>query len=80
MATHSGILAWRIPWTEEPSRYSPWGHKKSDTTERLTLWLTSSFILSFGNAVFHYFENDSINILYIVQKKSRHYYNDDHWK
>ena len=26
MATHSGILAWEIPWTEEPG-YSPWGHK-----------------------------------------------------
>ena len=28
-ATHSGILAWRIPWTI----YSPWGRKESDTTE-----------------------------------------------
>ena len=27
MATHSSILAWRIPWTEEPG-YSPWSHKK----------------------------------------------------
>ena len=28
MATHSGILAWEIPWTEEPDRgYSPWGCK-----------------------------------------------------
>ena len=35
MATHSSILAWKIPWTEEPVGYSPWGHKKSDTTERL---------------------------------------------
>ena len=34
MATHSSILAWRIPWTEEPGSYSPWGHKESDTTER----------------------------------------------
>ena len=25
MATHSSILAWRIPWTEEPSRLQPWG-------------------------------------------------------
>ena len=34
MATHSSILAWRIPRTEEPARlYSPWGHKKSDATE-----------------------------------------------
>ena len=32
MATHSSILAWRIPWTEDPG-YSPWGHKESDTTE-----------------------------------------------
>ena len=28
-ATHSSILAWRIPWTV----YSPWGCKESDTTE-----------------------------------------------
>ena len=33
MATHSSTLAWRIPWTEEPGSYSPWGHKESDTTE-----------------------------------------------
>ena len=29
MATHSSILAWRIPWTEEPGGlYSPWGRKR----------------------------------------------------
>ena len=34
MATHSSILAWTIPWTEEPGGlYSPWGHKESDMTE-----------------------------------------------
>jgi len=33
MATHSSILAWRIPWTEELSSYSPWGCKESDTIE-----------------------------------------------
>ena len=28
MATHSTILAWRIPWTEEPGgAYSPWGRR-----------------------------------------------------
>ena len=38
MATHSNILAWRIPWTEEPGvLYSTRGHKESDTTEQLTL-------------------------------------------
>ena len=36
MATHSSILVWRIPWTEEPGGlYSPWGRKESDMTERL---------------------------------------------
>ena len=33
MATHSSILAWKIPWTEEPGGLSPWGRKESDTTE-----------------------------------------------
>ena len=36
MATHSNILAWRIPWTEEPGGLYPWDHKELDTTERLT--------------------------------------------
>ena len=40
MATHSSILAWRIPWTEESLvGYTPWGHKESDTTEQLSLSL-----------------------------------------
>ena len=32
MATHSSILGWEIPWTEEPGDYSPWGFKESNTT------------------------------------------------
>ena len=39
MATHSSILAWEIPWTEEPDGL--WGHKESDTTEQLTTHLLS---------------------------------------
>ena len=36
MATHSSILAWRIPWTEELlAGYSPWVCKESDMTEWL---------------------------------------------
>ena len=27
------FLAWRIPRTEEPGRYSPWGGKESNATE-----------------------------------------------
>ena len=37
MATYTSILAWRIPWTEEPGELSPWGRKELDTTKRLTL-------------------------------------------
>ena len=31
MATHSSILAWRIPWTEEPDRFATHGVAKSRT-------------------------------------------------
>ena len=34
MVNYSSILAWRIPWTEEPGGLSPEGHKVSDTTEQ----------------------------------------------
>ena len=33
MATHSSILAWKIPWREEPGRLQSMGSKKSDMTE-----------------------------------------------
>ena len=33
MATHSSILAWKIPWTEEPDGLQYMGHKESDTAE-----------------------------------------------
>ena len=33
MATHSSILAWRIPWTEEPSWLLSRGHEELDSTE-----------------------------------------------
>ena len=32
-ATHSSILAWKIPWMEEPDRLQSLGHKELDTTE-----------------------------------------------
>ena len=31
MATHSSMLAWEIPWTEDPGGLQSWGHK--DSTE-----------------------------------------------
>ena len=36
-ATHSSILAWRIPWAEETGRLQSMGlHSRSDMTEQLT--------------------------------------------
>ena len=36
VVTHSSILAWRIPWTEESGWLQIMGHKELDMTERLT--------------------------------------------
>ena len=36
MATHSSILAWRIPWTEEPAGLQSMDRKELDMTEQLT--------------------------------------------
>ena len=53
MATHSNILAWRIPWKEEPGRLqSMGGRKESDTTERLHF----SFTLPYPERDSHYSE------------------------
>ena len=38
MATNSSILAWEIPWVEEPGRHSPGGHRKSDVTEHIDMY------------------------------------------
>ena len=40
-ATHSSILAWRIPWM-----CSPWGHKELETTEWLSLTYSSCYVAS----------------------------------
>ena len=36
VSNHSSILAWKIPWTEEPVRLQSRAHKESVMTERLT--------------------------------------------
>ena len=35
MATHSNILAWEVPWTEEPGRLQPMGLQELDMTQQL---------------------------------------------
>ena len=42
MATHSSILAWRIPWMEELGGLQSTDRNESDTTEQLHFDLKSS--------------------------------------
>ena len=44
MATHSSILAWRIPWAEEPGRLQLMGCKELDSTEQLTHTQSSTLV------------------------------------
>ena len=49
VATHSSILAWRVPWTEKPGGLQSLGSKKElDTTEWLTRF-SPNFHLSFSS-------------------------------
>ena len=58
----SNILAWKIPLTEEPGSYTPWGHKgldmtehthikniKKDTNKQMRRYMRSGRILRHGN-------------------------------
>ena len=56
MATHSSILAWRIPWTEEPDRlYSPWGCKELNMTATKHTYIPSESLCS-------YFKKESVGV------------------
>ena len=39
MATHSGLLAWKIPRIAEAGGLSPWNRSQSDMTDQLTRWV-----------------------------------------
>ena len=41
MAAHSSILAWRIPWTEEPRGLSSMGSQSRTRLKRLSMHLYS---------------------------------------
>ena len=44
VATHSSVLTWRTPWTEEPGGCSPWGLRESDTPETCMLMFAFSLL------------------------------------
>ena len=64
MATHSSILAWKIPWTEEPGRPQSMGSQKvreTSTTEQL------HFLLFFNTyAIIYNFSKFSLMFLVFV--------------
>ena len=41
MASHSSILAWRIPWAEEPGRLQSMGSQTSQIRPRAHVWTDS---------------------------------------
>ena len=46
MASHSSILAGKLHGQRILAGYSPWGHKESDTTERLTFSLSFPYMMA----------------------------------
>ena len=45
METHSSVLAWKIPWTEEPDGLLSMGSQRIDTTEFSFFFLMFDFVL-----------------------------------
>ena len=62
MATHSSVLAWRIPGMGEPGGYRLWGRTESDTTEVTQQQQQQPEFLSllFTWSIFTYHEHVSI--------------------
>ena len=68
MATHSSILAWRIPWREEPGRLLVHGVAKSRT--QLSNF---TFTFTFLPSHFSFLSTNTQYLLCIISKLSRWY-------
>ena len=76
MATHSSILAWKIPWTEKPGRLRPWGHKRvrhglitkqqSFRKEKLHIVICAE-VSEVGTSLLHFFLDKNL----ILRKRER---------
>ena len=51
MATHSSILAWEIPWTQEPGRLQSGSYKESNMTEQLSTQIRLGFAQIYGTCL-----------------------------
>ena len=74
MATHSSMLAQRIPWIGNPGRPRPWGDKELDVTEQLTMMTNDVehlFMCLFAICmsylmiikIFHHLKNEAVYFL-----------------
>ena len=52
MTIHSSILAWGIPWTEEPGGLQSWGHKELNTIGQLHFSLFFFFLTQIGYMIY----------------------------
>ena len=81
MTTHSSILVWKIPWTEEPGQSTAYGgNKESDTTEHVcacthtqrirqsSQWLVKSWSLSSSQGITCLFSTFLANKIYTNPK------------
>ena len=59
MATHSSILAWRIPWTEEPGRLQS---MESQSQTQLSDFTHSQLFINFPSRVLNGRERNEIEI------------------
>ena len=75
MAAHCSILAWRIPWTEEPGGLQAMGSQRVDTTEASECacrakGMTCSHNLEFGIKAFHTKRRDFLETSGQIQRKT----------
>ena len=74
MATHSGILAWRIPWTEEPGGLQSMGSQRgpgNTTVNKINKVRPNRDCIPFGNV--DYIDNNKLIEKYISTSESYMY-------
>ena len=67
MAGHPSILAWRIPWTEEPGGLQSTGSQESDTTE----WLNQQPTVANGGVSICQGERQLTQLLWDKKQKKK---------
>ena len=69
MATHSSVLAWRIPWTEEPGGLQSIGHKQLDTTEVTYLPPRANSDMNDCRFIWKLWRSEIVNDIFKVSKE-----------